>query len=220
MKTIFIKDSTTLPERHDFDFYATPPGFARAALEQLPAWFKPRCILDPGAGTGVWGRVARERWHNSLITGIEIRDVARPAAYNFWFTSGFQHVIRKQPCFDLIIGNPPFKDAEMFVRGALEMLEDHGFLMYLLRLNFIAGQDRGAGLWKDTPLRKMVIASKRISFTGDSNPNDHALFIWQKGYVGEASLGWMTHEDNAPAVAKGDYLLHIPTLSTLAMFLS
>ena len=217
--TIFIRESTVLPERHDFDFYATPPGFARAALAQLPNWFKPRCILDPGAGTGVWGRAARERWHGSLITGVEIRDVARPAAYNFWFNNGFQHVIQKAPCFDLVIGNPPFKDAEMFVQGALAMLEDYGFLMYLLRLNFVAGQDRFAELWcGNTPLKKVIVAPKRINFTGDSNPHDHALFVWQKGYVGETSLGWMLHEDNAPEVAKGDYAAHVPTLTTMPLF--
>lgn len=196
MAVIYVKDTSRLPARNDADFYPTPMGFCRAALAQLPDGLTPTCILDPGAGTGVWGRAARERYPGVTITGIDLRAVPKPAGYTFWINADFLRAATPQPAFDLVIGNPPFNVAEAFIRASLDLLEDGGVLMFLLRLAFLEGQARGSGLWSKTPPERVVVASRRIAFTGGSNPNSYALYIWRKGYTGDTRLGWMTHDDN------------------------
>lgn len=77
--TIYSNKDTldSLPERRAFDFYATDPIVCDRALSHLPDK-KFNHILDAGAGTGVWGLAARNKWRMSHITGIELRDEGSP----------------------------------------------------------------------------------------------------------------------------------------------
>src|SRR5260370_34132868 len=59
--------------RHDKDVYQTPPEFAQAGLERVTV--DPLRIVDVGAGDGIWGRLARERWPSAYLIGVELRDV-------------------------------------------------------------------------------------------------------------------------------------------------
>ena len=72
------------------------------------------------------------------------------------------------------------------------MLEDGGYIIQLLRLNFLEGQARGRGIHKRHPPQKVVVCAGRVSFTGDgkSNATAYAFFIWQKGWLGKPSLEW------------------------------
>lgn len=193
MTTLYISANAinNLPKRRDFDFYPTPLSVAMDALEYLPEDFKPQCLLDPGAGTGVWGRAARLLWPFLTITGVDIRPVFRPKEYNFWLQEDYL-LTDKTPAFDLIVGNPPYKYTEQFVRHSLGMLENGGHLVFLLRLSFLEGQERRRGLWREYPPRFVVVCSKRVSFTGDgqTNATAYAYFIWQKGWKGETVLKW------------------------------
>lgn len=197
MTILYKNGRDKLPPLNDNDFYATPPGFARAALEQLPANYAPFRVLDPGAGTGVWGRAVKDRWPDSRITGVDLRDIPCPTAYFNWCANQDFLAYSSPVQYDLIIGNPPFKHAELFVRHSMTMLNEGGAVLFLLRLAFLEGQDRYERLYRDYPPRKVVVSSRRIAFTGNSNPNSYALYLWQKGWTGETTLGWMLHEDNA-----------------------
>lgn len=180
-----------LPKRADFDYYPTPYPVALDALSYMPRTLTPTCILDPGAGLGVWGQAARSLWPQACITGIDIRPLQRPAAYNFWFTNDFR-LMDEARCFDLVVGNPPYKYAEPFVRHSLKMLEPGGYLIMLLRLNFLESKSRANGLWRDYPLFEVIVSAGRVSFTGDgrSNATAYAYFIWKQGYKGETVLKW------------------------------
>src|SRR3990167_4050245 len=59
-------------KRRSFDLYPTPEGLARAVIHQLSNT-EPKCILDPGCGEGIWGKVAKENWPNTHIQGVELR---------------------------------------------------------------------------------------------------------------------------------------------------
>jgi hypothetical protein len=194
MTTIYAsaKALQNLPNRKDFDFYPTPQGVCDDALSFLPTDCNPFSILDPGAGTGVWGKAARKRYPSALITGMDIRpETVRPSSYNFWMHGDFL-LTDSAPCFDLVIGNPPYKYAEQFVRHSLNMLESGGFLIMLLRLNFLEGRDRGGKLYRKYPPKNVVVRAGRVSFTGDgqANATAYAYFIWQKGWVGKPLLEW------------------------------
>lgn len=191
-----------LPKRNNFDFYPTPYGVCVAALAQLPPDLTPKRILDPGAGTGVWGRAARARWPDASITGIEIRETPMPDAYNVWTINSFQTWQAPEDKYDLILGNPPFKVAEEFIRKCMTLLTPRGVLQILLRLSFLDGQDRGARLFKDYPLSAVIVVSKRINFTdGDNNPHNYAMYQWREGHAGDSILRWMSFDENTPEPA-------------------
>jgi len=61
----------------------------------------------------------------------ELRQVERPAHTDAWIVGDFLSV-RPAPV-DLIIGNPPYKLAQPFVRHALTLLAPGGALLFLLR---------------------------------------------------------------------------------------
>lgn len=189
MATIYVSDKakTQLPARKDFDFYPTPNWAASTALKYAPK--HPQCILDPGAGSGVWGRAARRRFPNALITGLDVRCLERPRAYNFWYTGDFL-LSDRDPAFDLVIGNPPFKYAEQFVRQSWALLEQGGHIIFLLPLDLLSGQERKLNFWRRFPLKKCVVCSSRISFSGDgkSNATIYGFYIWQKGFQGKTLL--------------------------------
>lgn len=76
-------------DRKELDWYPSPDALCRAALGILPAAFIPRSILDPGAGSGPWGKAASEKWPNARITGVELRECERPTGYTEWLQGSF-----------------------------------------------------------------------------------------------------------------------------------
>lgn len=95
--------------------------------------------------------------------------------------------------YDLSVGNPPYKLAEEFVRHAMTLVSPDGHIAFLLRLSFLEGRARAAGLWKDYPLKRLHVLSKRPSFTGNSKTDAaaYALFVWQKSHKGPFTGGWL-----------------------------
>ena len=199
-----IRTTAPLRERDAFDHYPTDLKDCRAALSLLPPGFDPGYILDPGAGTGVWGVAARERWPNAVIVGTDIRPLPRPKVYDFWFTGGYDFLLnRERGIFDLAMGNPPFgksgskkdrKAAEKFVRRSLALLTDDGYADFLLPLTFLAGQGRARGLYVEHPPRRIAVMAERPSFTGDglTDNTEYAFYLWAKaGNLLKPQLDWI-----------------------------
>lgn len=183
-----------LPDRRDSDFYPTDSGTVRSVLRDISCNLNPRDILDPGAGGGVWGTVARGVWPKSRITGMEIRDVPKPEDYDGWICPvDFLTKPVYPGGYDLVMGNPPYAHAESFVRKGLEYLRPGGVLVYLLRLAFLEGQRRRDGLFADYPPELVYVCSKRPSFSGDGKTNATAFgcFVWSEGWTGRTSLHWL-----------------------------
>jgi len=185
--------------RDPHDFYPTPIALCRAAIKLLPIHFQP-LILDPGAGTGVWGQAAKEYWPLSWIRGVELRnDAAWPEAYTEWYYGDFlQWTSNSVVLNNIVLGNPPYKLAEAFVRKSLELTIHHGYVMFLLRLAFLEGQARGTGLWKEFPPCQVHVCSRRPSFmpegsakAGKTDATDYGIYLWQKGYSGPTELRWL-----------------------------
>lgn len=200
MTTIYVNSDKLLaawPTRRAFDFYPTPIEVARDALTFLPSDFIPTRVLDPGAGSGVWGQAARERWRDAWMVGVEERDVHATPDYDWWLTQNYL----ANPVYDIstpsvscVIGNPPYHLAEQFVRRSYDLLWKGGWLIFLLRLNFLEGKKRSLGLYRDLPLHTCVVRASRVSFTGDgkTNATAYGYFIWQKGWQGTTTLKWST----------------------------
>lgn len=190
-----ITTTKQMRPRDPQDFYPTPPNVIAAALARADSLlaFPPATIIDPGAGTGVWGIGAKRLWPCCNITGIELRDVEPPAIYDDWYQEDFRLWQRGVFGVDLVMGNPPYKHAEQFVRLGLGLLAHNGVMVYLLRLAFLEGQDRGRDLWAKYPPFLVEVCSERPSFTGDGHTDAtaYALFYWRKGWKGKAELGWV-----------------------------
>lgn len=206
MTSIYIKEGTTLPQRRDFDFYPTPDDKVFDGLNVLlddlarsrdERWQEDELrILDPGAGDGVWGTRCRALWPAAWIVGVEMREVRPPDAYDQWIIGTFDAGSLMQPYgaadFDFVIGNPPYREAEDFVRASLYYLRPGGRLVFLLRLAFLESKGRGIGLFKELPPKRVEVCMSRPSFTGNGkvNATAFAFFLWEKGWQGETVLSW------------------------------
>lgn len=88
---------------------------------------------------------------------------------------------------DLIITNPPYSlmNSGEFLLVALKLLAEGGECAFLLRLNWLGTQGR-YDLMQELPFKKMLVLSKRPSFTGKGNDaTEYAWFIFQKGFQNE-----------------------------------
>jgi hypothetical protein len=192
-----IQTDKPLQKRREHDFYPTPRAFCDEALALLPAVLpsmhgrKIPYILDPGCGTGVWGQAALARWTDATVDGAEIRNVDKPAGYRYLYGGDFR-LLDHGLDYDLVIGNPPFKYAEAFVRVGLANLKKNGLMLYLLPLSFLASKGRAKDLFRHTPPMEVYVAH-RVSFynNGNSDNTDYAVYIWGKSWAGIPNLKWM-----------------------------
>jgi len=196
---MIITTDKPMRERDLHDFYPTPLALCDKALGlvNFDSNYQPYRILDPGAGTGVWGAAASRRWLEPAIVGIELRQVEKPADYDMWHCTDYLAFNFALTKFDLVIGNPPYKHAEQFVRKSHALLTPQGEMIFLLRLAFLEGQARGKGLWCEIPPRFVYVLSKRPSFItegdkkGKTDATAYALFHWVKGDHRPTTLSWL-----------------------------
>jgi len=91
---------------------------------------------------------------------------------------------------DLIITNPPYSlmNQGEFLLIALKLLAEGGECAFLLRVNWLATQGR-YDLMQELPFKKMLILSKRPSFTGKGNDaTEYAWMIFQRGFQSEPTF--------------------------------
>ena len=206
MATIWIREGTVLPKRRELDFYPSPSSKVLEGLTVIAEDLEvslgcglrtdPR-ILDPGAGDGVWGRECAKLWPDSYLVGVELREGCWDPRYDHWITGDFHDpnvlATSAHEEFDLVVGNPPYRHAEFFVRKSLNHLRIGGRLLFLLRLAFLEGQARGNGLYQEFPPKKVAVCKKRPSFTGNgkTDATAYAFILWEKGWCGEPRLSWI-----------------------------
>lgn len=186
-----------LRPRPELDFYETPIELCGAAIAscllsgvRVPIGrygVNGHRVLDPGAGTGNWGKALRKdpRFDGAELVGVEL-ETTYPAVvgYDEWLFGDFLALPSYMGHhFTHIIGNPPYKLAEEFVRKSLEMLVNDGELIFLLRLDFLASRKRATGLFKEFRPHSVWVCSDRPSFTGNGKTNamEYAIFKWVKG---------------------------------------
>lgn len=208
---VIIQTNKELRPRDKADHYPTPIELCRASIAILPE-FNPVQVLDPGAGAGVWGEAVKQRWDNTIITGVEMDSKhVIPLAYATWDVSNFLETDYKKDYFDLIIGNPPYgvnadgkrdrKLAEKFVRKSWEYLKPDGYMILLLRMGFRAGQKRAKNFWPNYILKDFYVLGRRPSFTGNqrTDATEYSIYVWQKGYNGPTYMKDLFWDYDDPA---------------------
>ncbi len=182
-----------LKRRKEYDFYSTPLEFCKAAVNIIND-FNPTFICDPGAGNGVWGKILKEKFPNSMLNGVEIQPFDKPIWYDNWYLGDY---LKYEPFtykYDLIIGNPPYSLAEEFIRHSFNILSDNGYIVFLLRLSFLESKKRARSLFKEFPPLNVYISVSRISFTCDGKSDDqaYAVFKWAKNRTQNWFIGsWL-----------------------------
>lgn len=187
-----IQTDKKLRPRIAFDFYETPYELARETLKYLfPTGGKKLNILDPGSGTGIWGRALKEIAPKTNLVGVEIQEI-KPIIYDQVYNEDFL-TWKTNGKFDGVIGNPPYKFAEEFVRRSLDLLVDHGFIIFLLPLSFLESVKRGEGLFTEFPPYDVMVSMRRVSFSGNGKSDNtaYAIYTWIKNTQPDTTLSWL-----------------------------
>ena len=124
----------------------------------------------------------KNKYHNLNITALEIRSEEKENLNKLTdnvIIDDFIHSEIKNK-YDIIIGNPPYSLAIEFVKKSLELLNDDGILIFLLRTAFLESKARYK-FWQENPLTGLLTLSKRPSFTGKgTDATSYSWFIWDK----------------------------------------
>jgi hypothetical protein len=183
-------------ERHAHDFYETPGWATRAILPHLGS---PETILDCGTGTGAIAREASAFFKRASVYGIEKEEYLyknavllkrpglefihgdffeqAPLLAGHFFAGTFRG-------FDLVIGNPPYNQAEAFAETAIACGKT---VALLLRINWLASKKR-APFHRAHP-SDLYVLPRRPSFTnGGTDATEYAWFVWGEGTIKESSV--------------------------------
>lgn len=200
--------------RNERDFYPTPAALVGAALDHIDltgAIGHSLTILDPGAGRGEWGKAARRRWPDARIIGLDlVGDNPDRSVYDEWHAIDFltwAGTVPDDDRPDLIIGNPPYNLAESFIRSSIAITQSGGRVVFLLRLNFLAGIKRGGCLWHEHKPDRVSVCTARPSFSGNgrTDATEYAIYLWRVGHApSDTILDWLHWQPDRRARGLGD----------------
>jgi len=170
---------------HISDYYITPVSDIRLFLREFDSAVKldwSRCsVLDPCAGGDdrhpmSYPTALQEEFNAVNIETVDIREDSLAKMKMDYL----EYQSDKKP--DVIITNPPFKDALDIIKKALEDVKDDGWVIMLLRLNFFGSKQRKA-FWDDFMPKYAFVHHKRIGFTenGGTDSIEYIHCCWQKG---------------------------------------
>lgn len=164
-------------ERRARDAYFTPAPLARAIVARLATVLTPASVLEPSAGAGAFMDAAEAAWPSARVVGIDLE----PQRDSVTRGDFIRHEIDRASVA-LVLGNPPFVDAEAFVRKALDLVPPGGHVAFLLRAGFLHGKKRGA--WVQKHLRLYIPLAERPSFTDDgrTDASEYSVFVWRRDH--------------------------------------
>lgn len=176
------------PSKHSLsvrgnDCYETPECAVHALLAAEPL---PHVLWEPACGRGAIVNVLRAAGH--FVIATDLNDYGCPGSI-----SAVDFLMERQapPGVEAIISNPPYKNADEFVRKALDLSP---IVVMLLRLAFLEGARRSDIL--EGPLERVLVFKERLprmhrdGWTGPqaSSNTAFAWFVWDRGHTGPAEL--------------------------------
>jgi hypothetical protein len=179
--------------RAPLDQYWTPDGVAQACVETLDL-SKAKYAVEPSVGGGAFARAIRRAAPQVHITGYDLDGTVAGQADCDVFAVADWATVHPEPAPDVILGNPPYGEAQAHIEHALTCTRQGGIVGMLLRLAFAEGVGRQAfwakyGAWLDG----VFVLAKRPSFTGGATDScAYAWFVWRVGGEGRRIFvpGW------------------------------
>lgn len=180
-------------ERVDNDFYATPKiAMDKLFLELDKLNIKlPKCIIEPGVGTGSIALPLAEKGH--FIFGFDIENRGFPATIADWLT-----VNQRPDRIDelAIVANFPYNNIQAHTEHSLSLLKDGEYLIELAKIQFLEGKARRK-MFDNFPPKYVLVFSERIKClangenTGGSSAICFCWYIFQKGFKGLPQVDWL-----------------------------
>jgi hypothetical protein len=175
-------------DRHKSDYYVTPKQDVKEFLKHFTQienisndllqdlkWLDPCCGGDI-RNDATYLNLIKELYAPSNIIGIDIRQDSKADIKENYLTRN-NNLLNA----DIIISNPPFYLAEEFIKKSLEIVNNKGYVIMLLRLNFFGSKKRKPIFEKTMP-NSCYVHHKRISFmNGATDSIEYAHFVWKKG---------------------------------------
>jgi hypothetical protein len=166
------------------DLYETPP-VATQALRRVETL--PTVIWEPAAGRGAIVRELRNAGHQVIAS-----DIRSYAGFTLDFEQDFLTVLQAPAGTELILTNPPYRQAGEFVAEALCLCPR---VIMLCRLAFLESVGRSPILDGGTLARVHVFKNRlpmmhRDGWTGPraSSALPFAWFVWDRNHVGPATI--------------------------------
>lgn len=179
--------------RAPLDQYFTPDNVARACVDTLDL-SAAKHIVEPSVGGGAFARAIRAIAPQARITGYDLDpNVEGAADCDLFIVADWTHVRPEVPP-DVILGNPPFNEAQAHVEHALSVARPGGIVGMLLRLAFTEGIVR-TPFWDKyrTSLDAIFVFARRPSFMGGACDScAYGWFVWRVGGSGRQRIvpGW------------------------------
>jgi len=176
-------------ERHEDDYYKTPPSCTRALLNVETF---SNVIEEPACGDGAISEVLRDRGYFVWSSDLVARGYGAQADF-----------LQKDERFcDSLVTNPPYALAEQFLLHAQEL--GYHKIALLLRLAWLEGEKRRETIFsRFPPIRIHVFSARQTLWKGD-DPNArttggmaaYAWFVWEKDFTGKPTIDWISREES------------------------
>lgn len=176
-------------ERQSVDYYATDPKALRLLLDKLKDdnIILPRNIVEPCCGGGHLSEELKRQGYN--VTSYDL--------YHHGYDCIKQDFLKSDIKAECFLTNPPFKYALEFTEKAIENVNENGYVIMFLKVQFLEGKKRNLFFKKHPPKYIYVNSSRQICvMNGDFDkykcaPLCYAWYIWQKGSTTEPIIRWI-----------------------------
>lgn len=189
-------------EREVNDYYATDP-IAIDKLTQVET--VSRYVWEPAAGGGHLAQRLKERGHTVMTSDIVERGYKLDCCVDFLdnkpLNIKLDTFLKSTKPFADIVTNPPYKYAKEFVLQALSRVNIGAKVFMFLKLTFLEGKTRYKELFSKYPPKKIWVFSERVMCAkngdfdgmraGGGSAVAYAWFVWEKGYTGKTTIGWL-----------------------------
>lgn len=202
--------------RDELDRYYTPQALADVLVRRLvddglvPASGR-ISVLEPSVGGGAFALAALSAFGDRAALQVLDVDPGAPGLRLIRSGGSVRDVVSVGDFLqmvptnrqDLVLGNPPYRQAELHVRKALSCLTDGGTLAMLLRLAFLEGKRR-IPFWAKRPATKVYALSERPSFSGDgaTDATAYGFFVWKRGCHAKTLLEVLSWKGNAESTVE------------------
>jgi len=174
-----------MSERKHLDQYYTPQHVADTLVNWYAANYPwPHSVLEPSSGMGAFCRAVRRAMPGVDMVGVDLDPKTEAVEVCDMHLKQDFLTLKADEGFDLIIGNPPFSEAEAHIRHAAALVKDGGRVALLLRLAFMESNKR-ASFWSEHRARDVLVLRNRPSFTGSGTDSAaYGFFVFERGYRG------------------------------------